>query len=518
MRHPVAQQFSNKWSTLAILMIGVSLIVLDSTIVSVSLPTIIASLDLNLTEAQWISSLYSVVFAALLLFMGTLGDKWGRTTIFMLGLAVFAGASLLAAVSTGAATLILARGIQGIGGAMILPSTLATINATFRDDDRTAAFGIWGATMASMAAVGPLLGGWLTETFSWHWIFLINVPIAIILIALGVKILPRSRGHIEGFDPIGTTLSAVALGLIVYGLIEHHWWFSFAGLIILCAFIGYELRRLRSHRPALLDVSLFRLPSFSLGNFTALAVSMGEFAALFALPLYLVSVLELGTIHAGWVLATLAAGSIISGGAARHVAAMCGPGRTVVIGLFLEVIGIGITAIILGPNSSPLLIALILALYGAGVGLASAQLASVVLADVPVSSSGMGSATQSTSRQIGSALGIAMAGTVLATTLSHRLPTTLEEIGLAPQQVTLVTSVTSDSAGAAIPQLAEKFGSQLGAVLEQGFSEASAMVFYVSAGILVVGLVASIFLSRTGVHTADATAECTEANPSTPRS
>ncbi|PLV99095.1 MFS transporter [Corynebacterium ulcerans] len=497
---------ANRWAVLTILMIGVSLIVLDSTIVSVSLPTIITSLNLSLTDAQWVSSLYSVVFAALLLFTGTLGDKFGRVLIFRIGLIVFALASLLAAVAGSAALLILARGLQGVGGAMILPSTLATINTVFRDQERAQAFGIWGATMASMAAIGPLLGGWLTQSLSWHWIFLINIPIVIALLIAGHFVFgPDHKGDIVGFDVPGTLLSALALGLTVFGLIEGTslgWWnspvpFAIAfGLIATVLFIVLERARQRAGKPVLLDVHLFRIGSFSNGNITALTVALGEFSALFVLPLYLISVLRLGTIHAGWVLATLALGSILSGAAARHLAATFGPAVTVIIGLVLEVAGIAGAGLLIGSATSAPLIALVLAIYGAGVGLASAQLASVVLADVPVESSGMGSATQSTSRQLGSALGVAIAGTVLAVDVMRRVTEGLTNLGMTGPQAEQLAHATADSAGAAIPALAEKMGPDVGSVLSTAFADATSSVLYVSAGVLLLGLISAVRLAK----------------------
>lgn len=509
-------QTQNRWGILSILLIGVSLIVLDSTIVAVSLPVMIGALGMNLTEAQWVSSLYSVVFAALLLLTGTLGDRFGRLRIFRLGLVLFALASLLAAAATGAPLLIAARGIQGIGGAMILPSTLASINATFRDKERATAFGIWGAVMASMAAFGPLLGGWLTESYSWHWIFLINAPIVFALLVASFFVFPRTEERSNvGVDLPGALLSAIALGLIVYGLIEATalgWWnakasLSIAGLspvpfalvlgaIVLFAFILLERSRSSHDLPVLLDLSLFRIGSFTNGNITAATVALGEFSALFVLPLYLINVLGLGTIHAGWVLATMALGSFLSGAAARHVATAFGPARTVIIGLVLEVAGILIAGLILGPTTSPIWIALVLAIYGAGVGLASAQLASVVLADVPVTSSGMGSATQSTARQLGSALGVAMAGTVLAVDVVRRLPDALVGLGMPASQASGIAQATADSAGSAIPGLSAKLGPAFGSALHTSFSDATAMVLYCSAGILAVGLVSAIRLAK----------------------
>ncbi|WP_197551351.1 MFS transporter [Trueperella pecoris] len=156
---------TSRWIVLGVVMFGVSLIVLDSTVVAVSIPDIIADLSLSLTQAQWVTSLYAVIFAALLLTSGTLGDRIGTKRVFLGGLGVFAVASLLAAMANSAALLLFARGMQGLGGALVLPSTLSTINATFRGKSRATAFGLWGAVMAAMAAIGPLLGGWITQTF-----------------------------------------------------------------------------------------------------------------------------------------------------------------------------------------------------------------------------------------------------------------------------------------------------------------------------------------------------------------
>src|SRR5690625_228269 len=171
-----------RWIGLGVLAAGLALIVIDGTIVSAALPVLISVLVRDLADGQWVNSLYSVVFAGLLLGMGRLGDRLGRRHLFVAGLVVFGAGSVLAAMSTGATPLIWARVVQGVGGALILPPTLATVNATFRGKDRAAAFGVWGAVMSGAAAIGPLLGGWLTSSYSWEWIFLINVPLAVIQI------------------------------------------------------------------------------------------------------------------------------------------------------------------------------------------------------------------------------------------------------------------------------------------------------------------------------------------------
>ena len=184
---------NRRWWGFAALAAGLAMIVLDGTILGVALPAIIDEFDLALNQAQWITSLYSVVFAALLLTFGRLGDINGRRLVFLVGVVVFAAASLAAASAMDANELIGARCVQGVGGAMVLPATLSSLNATFRGRERAMAFGIWGAVMAGAAAIGPLLGGWLTTSFSWRWIFVVNLPVAVLVVALGLKFLPETQ-------------------------------------------------------------------------------------------------------------------------------------------------------------------------------------------------------------------------------------------------------------------------------------------------------------------------------------
>ena len=173
----------HRWKALGVLAAGLALIVIDGSIVAVSLPTIISDLSLDLTDAQWVTTSYAVVLSALLLIAGRLGDRLGRRRLLIAGVGEFVLASVLAALSSSGGTLIAARLLQGVGGAAILPSTLSSVNATFRGRERAAAFGVWGAVMAGAAALGPLLGGWLTSSFSWPWIFAVNVPVGIAVIA-----------------------------------------------------------------------------------------------------------------------------------------------------------------------------------------------------------------------------------------------------------------------------------------------------------------------------------------------
>ncbi len=434
------------WIGLWVLALALAMIVLDGTIVGVSLPVIISDLDLSLTEAQWVNSLYSVVFAALLLTFGRLGDRFGRRKLMIAGVVIFMLGSIMAALSGAGGLLIASRAVQGVGGALVLPSTLSTVNATFRGKDRAAAFGVWGAVMSGAAAIGPLLGGFLTKVADWPWIFWVNIPLGIGVITAAMFFVHETREehHGKGFDVLGPILSALGFGALVFGLIEGTslgWWKPQAGLglgpwtwpadaaispvpvaialgiSIVTVFVWRESRRSGSDLSALLDTSLFRIQTFSWGNVTAGLVAIGEFSLVFILPLHLTTSLGLDVLGAGFVLAAMAGGAFIAGAMARHLAARFGSPNVVVLGLGLELIGLVGTALMVSISASAWLVALVLLPYGLGLGLASAQLTSVVLNDVPVAQSGSGSAVQSTVRQVGSALGSAVGGTALAIAL-----------------------------------------------------------------------------------------------------
>lgn len=217
------------WVALAVLAVGLGLIVLDGTIVGVALPVIVGDLGLDLTEAQWVNSLYAVVLAGLLLATGKLADRVGRRAMFVAGLVVFLAGSVMAAMAGAAGALIGARAVQAVGAAMIMPSTLSTVNAVFRGRYRAAAFGVWGAVISGAAAIGPLAGGALTEWASWHWIFLINVPLAIPLLIGAWLFVPETRAGEPrpGLDVDGAMLSAIGLGALVFAVIEGPdvgWW------------------------------------------------------------------------------------------------------------------------------------------------------------------------------------------------------------------------------------------------------------------------------------------------------
>lgn len=187
-----------EWSALAVLAFGLGMIVLDGTIVGVALPDIILDLKMDLTDAQWVNSLYAVILAALLLSTGSLADRWGRRLLFLVGMGAFVCGSVMASLIDTAGLRIASRAIQGVGAAMIMPSTLSTVNVLFRGHHRAAAFGVWGAVISGAAAVGPLAGGALTQYASWRWIFLVNLPIGVILFVAAMLLVPETRSAPRG--------------------------------------------------------------------------------------------------------------------------------------------------------------------------------------------------------------------------------------------------------------------------------------------------------------------------------
>ena len=519
-----------RWLALAVLALGLAMIVLDGTIVGVALPTIIGDLDLSLTDAQWVNALYSVVFAALLMSAGSLGDRWGRRAMFVVGVLVFVFGSALAGLAGDATALVVARAVQGVGGAMVLPASLSTVNATFRGRERATAFGVWGAVMAGAAAVGPLLGGGLTSQLGWRWIFGVNLPGGVLVAVGAFWLVDETRGapRRRGVDVDGLLTSALGFGLVVFGLIEGNslgWWAPVApfaalgltwpdgaplspapvalalGAMFVVLFVLWERHRARVVRDALLDLDLFRVATFSWGNTTAMTVAAGEFALVFALPLYLMDVLGLTVMGAGRVLAAMAVGAFVSGACARHLSARLGPPTVVVVGLGLEVLGAGAAALLVGPATAPVLVAGVLVVYGIGLGLASAQLTSTVLADIPPEQSGAASATQSTVRQLGSALGTALAGTVLAGHLGSSLVASVRAVpGLSPQVADQLVAQVRESAGAALVALRGQgttgrlgaAGPRVVAVLEQGFATATSWAIAVAVVAMVLGLVGAL--------------------------
>ena len=517
----MTEKSSRRWFGLVFISLGVALIIVDSTIVNVAVPSIVEDLGISSTQVQWVQEAYTLVFASLLLLFGSLADKFGRRRMMLIGIVIFTAASVLAGLAPTGDLLILARLVQGVGGAMVLPTTLSLINATFRGRERGIAFAVWGSTIGGMVAVGPLLGGWLTTAFSWRWAFGINVPLGI-LIFIGVLLtVTESREARYGkIDFVGAALSVLIFGPLVFGLIEgrtYGWWLTDTALEIgdftwpyelspvpiafaisalaLGGFILWERRRKRTGKSVLLEFSLLRIPSFRNGNIAAMVVSLGEFGIILTLPLWLQFVLGFDALQTGFLLLSLAIGSFVASGFAGATSGRISPVTIVRVGLVAEIVGIASVGLIIAPTAAWGWLIPALFVYGFGVGLATAQLTGVILVDIPVEMSGQGSGTQSTSRQVGSALGVAILGTILFTSTAAILTSELQDQNLPAAQIDQVVSAVVDSAGAAIAGLeADPQTAEIADAAKSAFSDGTRLSAFVAAGFLVVGLAATFSL------------------------
>lgn len=517
-------KIQNRWLGLVVIAMAISIVIIDGTIVNTIFPAIITDLSLTSTEVQWVQESYVLVFAALLLIWGSLGDQIGRRKLLIIGVTIFIISSVWAGQTETASEMIMARVVQGIGGSMVLPTTLSLVNANFQGKERGTAFAIWGATIGGMVAIGPVLGGWLATDFSWRWAFLINLPLGIlILIGLWLTV-PESKAAVRSrIDIVGAALSVVLFSTLVFALIEGrvYGWLTpnpnnpfelfgwawptdsisvvpvalLVSLLTAVVFVRWELGRAKKGKGVLLDLGLFRISSFRNGSIAALIISMGEFGLLFAIPLWLQNVLALSPISAGLVLLWLAGGAFLAAGVSGALAGKLPPAKAVQLGVLLELIavaGVGLFATI-GTGWLPL--APLLLIYGIGVGLATAQLTGVIMKDVPEDMSGQGSGSQSTVRQIGSALGIAVLGTMLFSGTQASLETRLDALEVDAQSQVLIVDSVVGSAGGAILGLDQAFAEPLGAekaeavkfAAEEAFTDGAKLSAWAAAGFLLLG-------------------------------
>ena len=516
-----------KWKALTFLALAVSLIVIDGTIVNVSLPVIMRDLNFSFTNAEWIVTLYSLVFSSLLISTGKIADILGRKKVLIFGTIVFVIGSIMASLSHQLVTMLSARFIQGIGGAIVLPTTLSTVNTIFKGKDRTIAFAVWGSVISGMAALGPLLGGFFTTYVDWRWIFWINIPLGILIIFGAFMFIPETYGEKQKgmFDFIGLILSIITFGTIVYGLIEgknYGWWHVKGnaphihhlsiipyvlgiGILSLILLILWELYLTKRNKSPLIALNLFKFWSFSIGNLTACTVAIGEFGLLFLLPLYLQNILFLSAMQSGLILSLMGVSAFLAGGLAEPFVRKTSPKIVVTIGLGLETISFIGFFLTIKPASNIWLICLWLLVYGLGLGFASAQLTSIVMVDVPDNQAGQGSSIQSTVRQLGSALGIAIIGTLFVTFLWHDVPGSLDKINLPRIETSQLEKSVIKSAGASIsgikkapnsPMMPKVVKNEIVTNLSHNFTNSVVKTMGIAGAILLISFILTFLLPK----------------------
>jgi len=483
------------WTLLAVC-VATFMLLIDVTIVNVALPDIQRDLDASLSSLQWVVNAYALTLASFLLVSGSIGDRLGRRRVFSSGFAVFVVASILCGLSTDPTMLNLARGLQGIGAAAMFATALALIAQEFEGRERATAIGIWGATVGGAVAIGPLVGGILTESLGWEWIFFVNVPIGIAAIVMTErKLLNVKATDPQPIDWGGLVTFSAALFLLIFGLIRGNdeGWGStvivacLAGAaVLLAAFVAIELRR----RHSMLDMSLFRKPSFTGVSLVAFCLSAGMFSMFLYLTLYIQDVLGYSPLEAGVRFLPLTLLSFIVAPISARLSSRI-PFRALMgTGLFLTGIGLLLMrGIEVDDSWTTLLPGFILA--GAGVGMTNPGIASVAIGVVDPRRAGMASGINSTFRQVGIATGVAALGAIFQSRVSSELAVNLPQ---APDA--FADAVSSGAAQSALANVPAQFRDQAALAADQAFVSGLNEILLFGALIAIAGGIASWLLVR----------------------
>lgn len=472
--HHRSRVHQQRWWALGVLSFGLFMASLDNTILNVALPTLARELQASTDQLQWTVDAYQVTYAGLLLVAGALVDRWGRSRTFLVGAAVFGSFSLMAGLVNTTDLLIAARALMGIGAALLAPSTLALVSSLFTNPkERTLAFALWSAANGAGGAAGPLLSGVLLEHFSWGSIFLINVPIAVAIIVVGLFVLPhwRPRPIAGGVDAPGAVLSTLALAFICWAVISAPGLGLFSplvvgatvsGLSLMAAFIGWEARATNP----ILRLSLFRIRRFSVAVGVSGLVTAGGAGALFILTQYLQFLLGYTPLQTGVRVLPIAAAMLFGALAAPRFIEFLQLKRTVLIGLGLVAVGFGWLATTTTESTFAHLLPGAL-LFGLGAGLLVPAATQAVMDALPGDATGVGSATNTALMQVGSALGVAVIGSIMAA--RYRSVLTASEIWeqLGQWQSTALESVAG--ATRAAQQLPTELATRLNELAQQGF-------------------------------------------------
>jgi EmrB/QacA subfamily drug resistance transporter len=484
---------------LAVLCISLLIVSLDNTILNVALPDIQRSLQSSSSQLQWIVDAYAVVFAGLLLAFGGLADRIGRKRTFVAGLLLFAVGSAASAFSGSSDILIASRAFMGVGGAAILPSTLAILTNVFTvDEERARAIGIWSGTTGIGVSVGPIVGGWLLAHFWWGSVFLVNVPIAIIGAVASLWLVPESKSPVSRRpDPAGAILSIVGMALLLWGIIEAptRSWSSplvigaiAGGLAVILAFVWFEKRS--DH--ALLDLSFFTSRRFSAAIGSMSLVVFSLFGGLFLLTQYLQFSLGYSAFQAGLRVAPIAVTILVVAPASSVLVRWLGTKVVVVTGMGAIALGFGLLShtTVTGTYSDALPG---LFLIGIGTGLSLAPSTESVMGSLPLERTGVGSATNGTALQLGGALGVGVLGSALASRYAAILQPVLAHQAIPSSVVALITG-SLGGALAVAEHVGGTRGAELAAFSRHAFVSGMDIAMTVGAVVVAVGALVALLV------------------------
>ena len=425
MARAIFSEERRKWWTLAAVSFGLFMIMLDNTVVNVALPSIQRDLDTGLSELQWIVTGYALSFAALMLIGGKLADAYGRRLLFVVGIVVFTGASLWCGLAGSGDMLIAARVVQGIGAALMNPATLSIIAATFPPRQRGMAIGIWAGVSALALAIGPLVGGLLTEHLSWHWIFFVNVPVGVLAVTASFLLITESKDEThESLDLPGLATSALGLFALTYGLIEAnaYGWTStriVGSFVVAAASLVLFLWIERHRRAPMLDLTLFRSGTYAGANLAMLLVALAMFGVFFFVSLYMQNVLGYSAIQAGAAFLPMTILIILVAPVAGKLSDRHGSRWLMSAGMVLLAAQL-VYFSQLGTDATFWNLLPAHLVGGLGMSMTMTPTSAAALRAVPVEKSGVGSAVLNAMRQVGGSLGIALMGAIVANEASGR--------------------------------------------------------------------------------------------------
>ena len=521
----MAQARTNPWLVLLVLTTGFFMIMLDTTIVNVAIPSMSAGLNTTLDQILWVINAYVLTYAVLLITAGRLGDLYGQRNLFAIGLFIFTVASALCGVAQSPEQLIGARVLQGVGGALLTPQTLAILASIFPPERRGAAFGVWGGVAGLATLAGPTLGGAIITYIDWRWIFYINVPIGILALVATFLIIPDLRpGRQHGWDVVGIVVATLGLFAIVFGLIEgqKYDWGQIGsygitipeligfGVLLMVLFVIWE----RYQREPLVPLSLFRDRNFAVANWIAAAVSFGMLSIFLPFTIYLQSARGFSALVAGLTMAPMSLMSMFTAPFAGRMSDRVGGKYILFAGILLFTIGMGSIALVAGPDSTWINFLIPAVVAGLGIGMTFAPMTTVAMRNIEPRVAGSASAVLNTIRQLGAVIGSAVVGALL----QNRLAVTLHDqavshaaalpVGFRSQFVAIFTSVSTKGfqigtgqSGAQLPAgippaIAHQLAALAHDVFVSGYIDAMKQTFVLPIAFLFLTALSALLIKR----------------------
>ncbi len=539
-KEPISLQHQSpirKWAGLGVLSLGLAIIIIDTTLLNVSLSYIIKDLNTNIQSLQWVITAYALVLAGLTITGGRLGDLFGRRKMFMLGAIIFAVGSFMASESHTIPILLLGESlIEGLGAALMMPATASLVVANFKGRERATAFGVWGAVAGASSAIGPLLGGYLATHYSWRWGFRINIFIAAIVILGSLLLISESRDERKPtLDWGGVVLSSLGLFGITYGIIEsstYGWWkakelwaigsyqFNFwnlsitpialgLGLVLLATFFWWEKRVEEKGKSPLVSLKLFKNRQFTSGTLAVSILTLGMTGTFFALPIYLQAVKNMDAFHTGLVFLPLSASLLVVAPLAAFLSRKISPKYLIQFGLIMAAIGAfvirwGITA---DGGTGRLIPGLII--FGVGMGFVMAPISGLTLSAVPVQEAGEASGVNNTMRQVGTSLGAAIVGAAVITLIGSYMTTGIKNSlvipeGAKPQIIKQFSGANSnvEFGGTAniTPGTPPQITEEVKNIAKQATTQAARDGYVYAAMFVLLAFAVALFLPKVDVH------------------